>query len=494
MKITTRHARAHRLHRLGTAVAWALLAGCTTVGPDYRPPSLDMAASWQAPLPHDGSTTSLLDWWAAFQDPTLGVLLQAAETDSPTLAQATAAIAAARASRDQAAAGAFPSVTAAAGVTRNGSINTGETGAALPSSTLDQAGRSTVRSGAFDASWEIDLFGAVRRSGEAASARVQAREAQWHDARISLAAEVGSEYVTFRACQLLAASQGANLESLRNTATSTRIGVDNELIAPAELSLANAGVANASASLRTQQAECDLSTKALVALTGIHEPELRRQLAASKPDISVPAGLDIKTIPVRLLSQRPDLVAAERSLAAANADIGVAEANRYPRLSLLGSISVAHTESGGGSNSSAPWSFGPSLSLPLFDGGKLRSQLESSRAGYEIARANYQGAVRTAVREVEQSLVRLDTAGRRSDEVATAARDYRRYLDAATENWTAGVINLLSLEEARRSALQAEQNAIMTRRDQVLYAIALYKALGGGWQTNDNMTVAGGSQ
>jgi NodT family efflux transporter outer membrane factor (OMF) lipoprotein len=494
MKITIHLASTRKLSHLGAVMAVAILTGCATVGPDYMAPSLNLPATWQAAVPHNGSTASLLNWWAGFQDPTLGFLLQEAEANSPTLAQAAGAIAAARASREQAAAGFFPQVNSVAGVTRTGSFQTNGVTTASPSSTLSQVGQSTARSVGLDASWEIDLFGSVWRSNEAAAARLQAREAQWHDARISLAAEVGSEYVTYRACRLLADSQKANLESLRKTEDSTKIGVDNGLIAPAELTLASAGVANASASLRAQQAECDLSVKALVALTGIEESVLRQRLAVSQRGIPVPIGLEVKTIPVQLLSQRPDLVAAERSLAAANADIGVAEASRYPRLSLLGSISVARTETTGSGVSTAPWSFGPSLSLPVFDGGKLRSQVETSRASYQTTLANYRGAVRTAVKEVEQSLVRLDTAVKRSDDVANAARDYRRYLDAATENWTAGGINLLSLEESRRNALQAEQNDISTRRDRVLYAIALYKALGGGWERNDNMTVAGGSQ
>lgn len=438
--------------------------------------------------------TNLLDWWTAFKDPTLIRLLRSAEADSPTLAQAASAIATARANREKTEADLLPKLSLGAGVTRTGSHPLGSGVSDASTFATSVGGISTTKSAALDASWEADLFGSRRRSKEAATARLDARGAEWHDARVSLAAEVGNEYVNFRACQMLVQSQQSNLDSLRRTADSTRFAVENELTAPAELTLATAGTANAAASLRAQQAECDLSVKALVALTGIDEPELRRELAAEKPDIPASPDLDVNTVPVQLLSQRPDLVASERNLAAASADIGVAEANRYPRLSLLGSISVTRTETLGIGTSTAPWSIGPSLTLPLFDGGALRAQVASARASYQAALANYQSAIRTAVKEVEQSLVRLDAASKRSIDIANSARDYRRYFDAAEQNWRAGGISLLTLEEARRNALQAEQVDISTRRDRVLYGIALYKALGGGWQYQDNMKVAGTSQ
>nr|WP_081983967.1 efflux transporter outer membrane subunit [Massilia sp. JS1662] len=494
MKITINYKFLRQLLRYGTGLSVSCVAGCAAVGPDYTAPQINVPVKWQASLPHGGSTTELLNWWTAFNDPTLIRLLQSAEADSPTLARAASAIATARADREKAEAGLLPRSSLGAGVTRTGSHRLGSAAGDPSTITTNAGAMSTTKSAALDASWEADLFGSVRRSKEGATARLEARGAEWHDARISLAAEVGNEYVNFRACQMLVRSQQSNLDSLRRTADSTRFAVENELTAPAEMTLATAGIANAAASLRAQQAECDLGVKALVALTGINEPDLRQELAAEKPDIPASPDLDVNTVPVQLLSQRPDLVASERNLAAASADIGVAEAQRYPRLSLLGSISVARTETIGIGTSTAPWSIGPSLTLPLFDGGALGAQVASARASYQAALANYQSAVRTAVKEAEQSLVRLDAVSKRSIDIANAARDYRRYFDAAEQNWKAGGISLLTLEEARRNALQAEQVDISTRRDRVLYGISLYKALGGGWQYLDNMKVAGTSQ
>lgn len=474
-----------RARLAGALFCLAALGGCAAVGPDYSAPAPRVASAWQAATPHGASTTTLLNWWQAFHDPLLDELLAAAEADNPTLGQAAAAIASARASRDQAAARALPAVNASASATRSGSWRSGSgsdaAGAALPG----QTGNATVRTTGLDASWEIDLFGSVRRSREAADARLQAREAGWHDARVSLAAEVASEYVSLRGCELTVASQRNNLESLRKTAASIHIAVENGLTAPADAALSAASASSASATLNAQQAECDIGVKALVALSGIEEPELRKKLAAVPARIPQLEALDVTVLPVALLSQRPDLVASERSLAAASADIGVVEASRYPRLSLLGNIAVGRTQTAGIGIPTSPWSFGPSLSLPLFDGGALRAQAAGARAAYDSALAAYQAAVRNAVKETEQSLVRLDAASRRSDDVASSAENYRRYFDAAQENWRAGGISLLTLEEARRNAILAEQNLITVRRDRVLYGVALYKALGGGWRSDD---------
>lgn len=458
------------------------LVGCASVGPEYTPPATKVPTSWKAALPHNGSSYALFDWWQAFNDPTLNDLLQTAETDNPTLDKAAAAIASARASRTQASASAYPTLNAAASNTRTSSLKSGNDGT------------STVSSSLLDASWEIDLFGGIRRSTEAASARLQASVASWHNARVSLAAEVASEYVGFRACRLLADNQQQNLASLKKTASATAAAVQAGLTPPADANLAQASVAGATASLNVQQAECEIGIKSLVALTGLEESVLRAKLAGGVQNIPNPEVFDVTSLPVQLISQRPDLVAAERALAAASADIGVAEANRYPRLSLLGSITLERNQVSGASVQSSLWSFGPSLTLPVFNGGALRAQVARAQAEYEASLASFRSTARNAVKEVEQSLVRLDAATRRSTNLTNSARDYRRYYEATRQNWQAGGTNLLNLELASRSALQAEQNAIAVQRDHVLYGIALYKALGGGWQTAQNMDSNGAAQ
>jgi outer membrane protein TolC len=186
----------------------------------------------------------------------------------------------------------------------------------------------------------------------------------------------------------------------------------------------------------------------------------------------------LSTLPVVLLSQRPDLVSYERSLASASAEIGVAEADRYPRLSLVGSLSGSKTA---GNANSTSWSFGPSLSLPLLNGGAKLAAVASAQAAYDLALANYQQAVRSAVQEVEEDLVQLDSATRREADLRRSALGYRAYANTVESLWRAGGESLLNLEIARRDAIAAEQSLITVQRDQLLYGVALYKAVGGGW-------------
>ncbi|MFC4159011.1 efflux transporter outer membrane subunit [Chitinimonas lacunae] len=441
--------------RLGGALLALVVSGCALVGPEYRTPTVEVAATWQEALPHGGSTGELLDWWRSFDDSTLDLLQAEAVKAGPTLALAAARLDAARAEQDSATANGLP------GANLKGNAQRIEDG-------------QSTRQGLLDASWEIDLFGGLQRGREAAAAQVEARQAQWHEARVSLAAEVAGEYVRYRACRLLEQQQGDHLASLERTARTTTSAVQAGLSAPADGALADAGAAAARARLLSQQAECQLSVKSLVALTGLAEPTLRHHLDHGRQTLPQPAAVAVQSVPLHWLSQRPDLVAAERSVAAASAAIGQAQARRYPRLSLLGSISS--------DSRSSNWSFGPSLSLSLFDGGAGQAAVWSRQADHRASIATYRQTVRQAVREVEQALVQLDSASRREADIAASASGYHRHFAAAEQMWQVGAGSLLTLEQSRRDAQAAEQALITVRRDRLLHAIDLYKALGGGWQ------------
>jgi NodT family efflux transporter outer membrane factor (OMF) lipoprotein len=211
---------------------------------------------------------------------------------------------------------------------------------------------------------------------------------------------------------------------------------------------------------------------------------LRRLIDAAEPALPEPQSFTVDSVPADLLRQRPDLASAERSLASAYAKVGAARADRLPSFSLSGSISTA------ASNLASPatsWSFGPSLSLPIFDGGAKKAAVDSALATYQKQLAVYRGDVRSAVKEVEQALVDLNGAARRGEDAARAAEQYRRYARAMEASWSAGFDSLLNLEEARRSAISAEVTLIELRRDRLRYWIQLYKALGGGWQAEQSL-------
>lgn len=451
---------------LGPTVASLLLAACA-VGPGYSGPGTAAPAAWQSVLPHEGKAGAMRDWWQQFNDPAVAQLIAFAEADSPSLAKAWAGIEKARATLSTARSGGLPSVDGSASLTRS-----------RQQSVPGAATTGTTRSTGLDAAWEIDLFAKVRRNTEAADARADARVADWHDARISLAAEVADTYVRYRACVLLADAYQRELVSTAATEKATAAAVRLGFSALADGALAHASLASASSTLLSQRAQCDLLVKSLVELTGQEEPALRALLAGGS-GIPAPAGLAVESVPTNALRQRPDLASLERELAASSAEIGVAQADLYPSLSLSGSISVS---AAAGASSFTGWSVGPALSIPIFDAGRRRAAVDTARAGYQAALAGYRQGLRTAVKEVEQALVNLDSTARRTEEAEQAADGYRRYFRATEANWRAGSESLLTLEEARRSALSAEINVITLQRDRVEHWIALYKAFGGGWQ------------
>lgn len=454
------------MKRFTSALMPAFVSACTLM-PAYQSPSPVAPSHWQEALPHGGDTVKLVNWWSQFNDPVLTDLLQAAEKDNPSLEKAAAAIREARATITSSKAAGLPAVTGTASDIRSSSNN------------LQHLPSATTRTAELDASWEIDLFGAVRYATESAQAKAEARVSDWHKARVSLAAEVASNYVSYRACQQQVVAYEAELASQRETARLTETLAKAGFNAPADANLARASVATTSATLTSQQESCDLTVKSLVALTGIEENALRAKLAADKTEIPAPAGFAVDDIPAVQISQRPDVMTAERTLAAAYADIGSAEADRYPRLSLLGTI-TASAISGA---SATTWSFGPSLSAPLFDAGKRKANAEAARARYDQSLADYKQTVRNAVEETEQALVRLASATKRESDARTAAANYRAYLAASEQLWKSGGMSLLDLENARRSSISADLNVITLKSDQVNDWIALYKALGGDWQS-----------
>lgn len=453
----------------------ALLAGCA-VGPDYRAPQAAAPTSWQAALPHEGSPTDLAQWWAGFNDPALSALIAAAEADSPTLAKAWFRIAAARAAITTAESAGRPQVGTSAGLTRSGPLGNNPTPAA------------TTAIAAADAAWELDLFGRVQREGEQATAQLAARTADWHVARVSLAAEVAGTYVALRAAEQQLDQYRAELVSRQATATLTGRKAQAGLASTSDAALAAASAASGETTVIVQEAEIARQRVALTALTGIDAVALAALLAPQAARLPVPATLVVAAVPAQVLVQRPDLASAERELAAASAAIGAAEADRYPRLSLNGTLTVGSVRSDGVTAATSGWSLGPALTLPLFDGGRRTAAVRSAEAAYEQAYATWRAAVRAAVKEVEQALIDLDSAARRHDGAERAAAGYDAALAATTIGWEHGSVSLIDLEALRRQAFAAHRDVIALRQARIAAWIALYKAMGGGWTANAPLT------
>ena len=472
-----------RLSCVALLVASLGLGGCAqfgglfgTVGPDYTASAPPAAPAWIAnQLPHDGSPRRLAAWWAQFDDPTLTALIDAAQSASPTLAQAAASVERARADSVAAGVAGQPGVEAIASANR-AAITFG--GPVLI--------RSQYQAGV-QASWEIDLFGGLARQREAAQAHLAASDAAWHDARVAVAAETANAYVEFRFCEMqvaLAVADGASrAETARLAAAASQAGFQ----APATAALAHASAADAAAALTQQRAACRRAIKGLTALTALEEATVDRLLgeAARTARLPEPAAFQVAAVPARVLAQRPDIAAAERTLAATSAEIGIAEAQRYPRLTLAGSITPTRAQFGTAPAFSATtWSIGPSLTLPLVTGGRLTANIAAARARYIAAESDYRARARNAVREVEEALVRLEAAAARATDLAAAEKGYVTYLDATILRQRNGLANLTEVEDARRTALAARGASGLLQRERVAAWVALYRAVGGGWNTD----------
>jgi NodT family efflux transporter outer membrane factor (OMF) lipoprotein len=466
------HPRASRAVSAALAVASvAVLAGCALTPPGPAP-APDAPAAWGAPLPgaaHGGSTAALAQWWAQFDDPLLAQLVEAAQRNNGDLAQAGARIDEARANARIAGSAAWPSLDATAAGTRARLEVPG------PTSQL------TTTSGGLDMLWEIDVFGVTRNSAAAARARAEAAAADWHDLRVTLAAEVATSYIGYRACEALVDVYTDDTTSQRRTAELTQIKAGAGLDSPANAALARASAADASNRLIGQRADCDVLVKSLVALTALPESELRGRLALRRAQLPQPAQFAVEALPARTLMQRPDLAALERGVLAASGDVGAAQADRYPRISLAGTVSVASARGGGTSVNGTNWSIGPALSLPLFDAGRRAATVDAAQARYAEARARYEQRARDAVREVETALVRLDAANRREADALAAAQGFRSFFEAAQARYDVGAESLLDLESARRNALLAAAALVNVQRERVAAWVTLYRAVGGGW-------------
>lgn len=408
--------------------------------------------------------------WPAFADPLLLALIDAARSASPSLAVAQARIERARALLAGAQAVAWPRLDA--------------TAQALQARQVPGQPKATSTLVGVQAGWELDLFGAARSGRQAADARLQGAQAGWHGARVAVEAETAGAYVALRACE-------AQVQQLREDAASRQQTADlmahsqrAGFTAPADAALAQAGAAQARNAAAQQILQCQTLLKGLVELTARPEETLRQQLATGSGHVPKAPGAAIHVLPAALLTQRPDVVDALHAVQAAAAEVDQALARQLPQISLNGSIGLGTLRSAGATVQGSTWSLGPLMvSFPLFDAGARRAATAAAQAGYDEAVALAQAQLRRAVREVEASLVALQSSAEREADALAAARDFETTLRATQARQQGGLASLFDLEAARRSALAARSALIELQRERTQAWIDLYRALGGGWQS-----------
>ena len=484
------------MQRIGTLCSLPLLAlavaGCSLTRPPQAAPA-GVPAQWNAPLPrmlpHDGSQAELADWWRQLDDPLLVEIVDAAEAASPTLASAAARVAEARATRIAAGAALLPSLDGSLQASRSNNVLSAGAGASSAGAGAGSGiGASnpvpyTTLTAGLQSSWEIDLFGGLSASRSAAVQREASAQAKWHDARVAVAAEAANAYFAERACvgQLRVAE--SDTRSRTETSRLTGLSAEAGFTAPADAALARASAAEGNSRLTQQRALCDVQRKALVQLTGIDEAVLAQKLALAPAQPPLPQVAPVASVPAQLLAQRPDVYASQLAVAAASDEVGSSEAERYPKLSLTGNIGRTQIRTAGFSQTLDTWTIGPlQLTLPIFDGGRRAANVESAKARYTEAASAYRADVRKAVREVEEALINLQSADARTDDANTAVTNYQASFDAVRARTESGLASLFELEDARRALFAAQTSRVALASDRAQAWVALYRAMGGGWQ------------
>lgn len=454
----------------------ALLASaCTTVGPDYQEPTSTLPGAYVQIGSADGISISrkaadeaaLASWWKLLKDPTLDTLVQKALRNHPSVHQAAERVIEARARAGIVSSQLQPVLDANASALRTGRTHDGG----------DQ-----LHSAGLDATWEIDLFGRIERSKQAAFAELDASRDGYHDVMRMLVAEIALAYTNFRVVQQRVGIAEANvaLQQQSLDLASARFGAG--LVTELDVTQAQANLETTRSSLPALRAEAETLVMRLGVLTGDYPSALRNLLTTSASVPSLPMQLQIG-VPANLLRRRPDIRQAERELAAQSARIGVAEADLYPRLTLLGSIGVQADEFGNLFRQDAGiFSIGPAFTWNLFDGGRTRRAIEMEESLMQQAMLGYEATVREAVLEVDSAVARLVQEHNRLQGLNTALVSALRSVEIANSQYSSGLVTYQTVLDSLRTRQALDDQVALSRASLTLHGIALFKALGGGWQ------------
>jgi NodT family efflux transporter outer membrane factor (OMF) lipoprotein len=519
---------------LGTLVA-VCLCGCT-VGPNYTPPTFKAAPSFgevqtvSATQPSRPTTrpVEITEWWATFHDPQLDELIQRAVKSNPSLVQAESRIREARFERTIAGAGELPTVNVDGGyqhargsknvvfplsafgagttkagkqqpssasrvdqpsnLTTGGNAGASSTGGGVPLSPLGLGGLPGVTTdlyqAGFDATWEVDIFGGVRRSIEAANADLAAAVEDRRDVLISLLSEVARNYIELRGDQREIEIAQENLRAQQQTLSLTEDRFHAGVTTQLDVARARAQVATTAAGIPSLDAAAHEAAHRLAVLLGEQPLMLLVELDQARPVPAAPAEVPIG-VPADLLRRRPDIRRAERQLAAASARVGVAVAQLYPRFTINGTFGFDATKFAKITDwTSHYYSIGPGISWPIFDAGRIRANINVQNEAQAQALSIYEQTVLVAMEDVEDSLVDYSRQQQRRRALADAVDANRQAVELATQQYQQGVVDFLTVLEAQRSLYAAQDSLTQSEVQISTDLVSLYKALGGGWEVD----------
>lgn len=464
----------------------AASSGCA-VGPDFKPPEAPVPAGWAGPPPLPSVTPAeedLAKWWTLFDDNMLASLIQEAVESNLDVKFAEARIRQARAARGIAESFLGPTVDATASYQRSETAVSPTTGTGRSSDNTVRVTTNQYFAG-FDAAWELDIFGGVRRSIEAADADLQASVEARRDVLVTLTAEVARNYIDLRAFQQRISLARQNLEAQKHSAKLTRQRFEAGLASRLDVANAEAQVATTAAVIPLLEASARQAIYSLGVLLGRPPAALIQELAPALAIPTAPPSAPMG-VPSELLRRRPDIRQAEAAVHAATARIGMAEADLYPRFTITGSIGVKASDFGSWLDwSSRLWNIGPGVTWRVFDMGRIRSDIAQQEALQVQSLIAYQKTVLTALQEVEGALIALDKEQEHRKALVDAVAFNQKAVDLSIKLYTEGQTDFLNVLQAQR-ALFVTQDAL-TQSTQTISTnlVALYKALGGGWNLQE---------
>lgn len=464
-----------------------VILGCAAVGPDYVTPAVTVPGAWSSDLAAgiQLGQTELQKWWTQFGDPTLSELIERAAQGNLDLRAAVSRIDEARAELGVVSGSRYPRVDSTASYTRSrqseeSGIDGGTFGNQATGKEIDTY---VARLGV---GWEFDLFGRVRRSIQASKANWEAAAEDYHGITVALCAEIAGVYVNIRELQRRVAIAGENLTSQRKSLNLVRTKRAAGIAPALDLSQAEANVASTEARLPQLHAQLRLAINRLSVLLGEHPGTLPSEMGSPGAIPSPPEKILIG-IPADLMRQRPDIRRAERLLAAQTARIGIQTAELYPRISLSGFFGFSAQNPGDLIQArSRAFAFGPSLAWNIFAGGSIRSAIEVEDARAHQALIAYEQTVLRALEDVEAALANYEYERQRNSSLRRAVTAYRQSVIFAEDLYDGGKSDFQNVLDAQRNLLTFEDQLAESDAARSSHLIALYRAMGGGWETQQN--------
>jgi multidrug efflux system outer membrane protein len=458
------------------AMCLACLAGCA-VGPDYQPPKPGTALQWSSSLAggETNGPADLVAWWKNFGDTNLDSLMAIAVQSNLTLLVAEAHVRESRAERDVAAGSLWPSLGSSASYSRNrfGPPSFPPFPGFPPNYGYYQAG--------FDAAWELDVFGGIRRTVESANAEIGAAEYGQRDVLVTLIAEVARNYIEVRGYQQRLAITRDNIKVQQDILNLTTNRFQNGLSGDLDVQQATALLTGTEAEVPSLETGSDQSVHHLAVLLGQPPGALMDEMSVAKPIPLTPPEVPVG-LPSDLLLRRPDVQRAERELAAATARIGVAKADLFPKFSLTGfggleSLSADHWFD----YASRYWSAGPTVQWEIFEAGSIRANVRVQNARQEQALDSYQQTVLVALEDAENALTAYAREQVRRESLLQSVTANEQALEISTQLYKSGLADFLQVLDSERSLYESQDALVQSDQTVSLDLVQLYKALGGGW-------------